>query len=137
MSAPAAKAFLGRGWAFPVVPAARGDVAMAEYEQDVEQAIRIILATNRHERPMRPDFGAGLDDFVFEPLSTTTAALVRQRVEEALVTWEPRIDRIEVGVRPVRPGDRELRIEVGYRVRATNTFYNLVHPFYLLEAAPS
>jgi phage baseplate assembly protein W len=138
MTGPAsAKAFLGRGWAFPVAPAADGDVAMAEYEDDVEQAIRIILGTNRDERPMRADFGAGLDDFAFEPLSTTTAALVRQRVEEALVLWEPRIDRVEVRVHPVRPGDHELRIEIDYRVRATNTFYNLVHPFYLLEAEPS
>jgi len=133
MSALEGKAFLGRGWAFPVAPVA-GDVAMAEHEVDVHQAIRIILATDRGERAMRPDFGAGLGDFVFEPLTTTTSALVRQRVEEALVLWEPRIDQIHVTVRPVRAGERELRIEISYRVRATNTFYNLVYPFYLLES---
>lgn len=134
MSALEGKAFLGRGWAFPVA-SGTGDVAMVEHEEDVHQSIRIVLGTNRGERPMRPDFGAGLGDFVFEPLTTTTSALVRQRVEEALVLWEPRIDRVQVTVRPVRAGERELRIEIGYRVRATNTFYNLVYPFYLLEAA--
>ena len=135
MSVPAGKAFLGRGWAFPVEPGPGGDVALAEYEDDVRQAIRLILATNRGERAMRSDFGAGLGDFVFEPLSTTTMALVRQRVEEALVLWEPRIDHVEVSVAPVHAGDRELRIDIGYRVRSTNTFYNLVYPFYLLEGA--
>lgn len=134
MSALDGKAFLGRGWAFPVAAAA-GDVAMAEHESDVHQAIRIILGTDRGERAMRPDFGAGLGDFLFEPLTSTTSALLRQRVEEALVLWEPRIDQIQVTVRPVRPGERELRIDISYRVRATNTFYNLVYPFYLLEAA--
>ena len=133
MSAPAGRAFLGRGWAFPVAPSG-GDVEMAAYEQDVHQSVAIILGTNRGERVMRPDFGAGLKDFVFEPLSTTTAALVRRRVEQALVEWEPRIDQLEVRVAPARAGDRELRIELAYRVRATNTFYNLVYPFYLLEA---
>jgi phage baseplate assembly protein W len=128
-------AFLGRGWAFPVEQA-EGDVAMAEYEEDVRQSIRIILGTNRGgERVMRPDFGAGLDDFVFEPLTTTTAALVRQRVEETLILWEPRIDSVDVRVQPMRAGERQLQIAIDYRVRATNTFYNLVYPFYLLEAA--
>jgi hypothetical protein len=134
MNVPAGKAFLGRGWAFPVARA-DGDISMAAYEEDVRQSIRIILGTARGSRAMRPDFGAGLDDFVFEPLSTTTAALVRQRVEESLVLWEPRIDSIEVRVRPVHVADRELQIEIEYRVRETNTFYNLVYPFYLLEAS--
>jgi phage baseplate assembly protein W len=134
MNVPTGKAFLGHGWAFPVARA-DGDVAMVAYEDDVRQSIRIILGTGRGSRAMRPDFGAGLEDFVFESLSTTTAALVRQRVEESLVLWEPRIDSIEVGVRLVRPSDRELQIEIDYRVRETNTFYNLVYPFYLLEAS--
>jgi phage baseplate assembly protein W len=134
MTALDGKAFLGRGWAFPVA-AATGDVAMVEHEADVHQSIRIILGTDRGERAMRPDFGAGLGEFVFAPLTTTTYALVRQRVEEALVLWEPRIDQLQVSVLPGRAGEYELRIDISYRVRATNTFYNLVYPFYLLEAA--
>src|SRR4051812_33475886 len=95
------KAFLGRGWTYPGQPDASGtDIALSAHEEDVRQAVRIILETNRGERLMRPDFGAGLGDFVFEPLSTTTYALIRQRVEEALVTWEPRIhlERVDVAV---------------------------------------
>ena len=81
---------------------------------------------------MRPDFGAGLQALVFEPINTTTMALVRHRVEEALIVWEPRIDRITVQVEADPPQGR-LMIEIRYRVRTTNTFYNLVYPFYLLE----
>jgi hypothetical protein len=134
MTAPVDRAFLGCGWAFPV-SAAPGDVAMAAYEDDVRQSVRIILATNYGERAMRPDFGAGLGDFVFAPVTSTTRGLVRHRVEQALVLWEPRIDHIAVSVRQGRAADRELLIEIDYRVRPTNTFYNLVYPFYLLEAA--
>ena len=129
-----AKAFLGTGWAYRV--RARGDardVELAEHEEDVRQAVRIILETGRGERAMRPDFGAGLDDFMFEPLNTTTRALIKHRVEEALITWEPRIrvEAVEVLLSPSERSRVDVRIE--YSVRATNTFYNLVYPFYARE----
>jgi phage baseplate assembly protein W len=128
------KGFLGRGWAFPVQATADGgDVALAEYEEDVRQAVRIILETNRGERVMRPEFGAGLGDFVFEPLNTTTMALIRHRVEESLVTWEPRIRVEQIDVRFDATVRSRVDIVIEYRVRATNTFYNLVYPFYLQE----
>src|SRR5689334_10810104 len=126
------KSFLGRGWNFPAGLDKAGDVATAVDVEDIQQAITIILGTAQGERLMRPDFGAGLQALVFEPINTTTMALVRHRVEEALINWEPRIDRITVAVTAEPPQGR-LMIEIHYRVRTTNTFYNLVYPFYLLE----
>jgi phage baseplate assembly protein W len=131
---PASKAFLGRGWAFPVRPGSTGAIGMAAYEEDVRQAILIILRTNPGERIMRPDFGAGLDALVFEPIGATTMALVKHRVEQALILWEPRIDQIGVDVE-ASPKDGRLDIAIRYRVRTTNTFYNMVYPFYLREAS--
>ena len=131
------RAFLGRGWAFPLATGADGEIAQAEYEEDVHEAVRLVLGTDPGERVMRPDFGSGLHALVFEPLTATTQALVKHRVEEALVRWEPRIDVLNVGVR-VKPGpDAAVLVEVDYRVRSTNTFYNLVYPFYLAEGRPS
>lgn len=132
MIEPDDKAFLGKGWAFPVGPDAMGEIALSAYEEDIRQSVLIILGTAQGERVMRHDFGAGLNALVFEPINTTTMALVRHRVEEALVTWEPRIDQITVAVTADQPQGR-LMIEIHYRVRATNIFYNLVYPFYLLE----
>ncbi len=127
-----AKAFLGRGFAFPVRVDASGALALAEYEDDIRQAIRIVLDTEPGERVMRPDFGAGLRAVLFEPMNQHTTALIRHRVEQSLVLWEPRIDSIGVAVRADVPAAR-LDIDVRYRVRTTNTFYNLVYPFYLQE----
>jgi phage baseplate assembly protein W len=127
----AASAFLGVGWAFPVAADA-GRVRVAAYEEDVAQAIRIILGTDPGERVMRPDFGAGLSAFVFEPMNPTTLEALRQRVHDALVDWEPRIDVEAVTVTP-RPDAGQVLIEMRYRVRATNTVRNLVYPFYLQE----
>jgi uncharacterized protein len=130
------RAFLGVGWAFPLRLAADRSVETAVYEEDVRESIRIILGTRRGERVMRPDFGAGLEDFVFESISTTTIELLKKRVEEALIDWEPRIDVLKVEVKDERTRGR-LLIGLDYRVRSTNTHYNLVHPFYLQEGGAS
>jgi uncharacterized protein len=127
------KAFLGVGWAFPPGVEADGKIAEAAYDEDIHQAIRIILGTNPGERVMRPDFGAGLSSFVFEPVNTTTMALLQTRVREALIAWEPRIDVEAVNVTTEAVERNRLLIEMTYRVRATNTVHNLVYPFYLEE----
>jgi phage baseplate assembly protein W len=134
---PNVKAFLGRGWAYTIGFDQQGAVALAEYEEDVREGILIVLGTNHGERVMRPDFGAGLRDFLFEPISTTTMALLQHRVEEALITWEPRIDSITVSVESPTPELGRVDIEITYRVRLTNTFYNLVYPFYVEEGRVS
>jgi phage baseplate assembly protein W len=131
--AEAKKAFLGIGWSFPVCLAADGRISTVAFEEDIAQAIRIILGTDRGERIMRPDFGAGLNTFVFELVNQTTIELIKTRVRETLVDWEPRIDLLAVKV-TTDPSERNrLLIDITYRVRATNAVNNLVYPFYLQE----
>jgi phage baseplate assembly protein W len=138
MAAPVTpKAFLGVGWSFPPCTAADGSTLIAKYENDVAQAIRIIIGTDWGERVMRPDFGAGLRSFVFGPLNQTTIQQVQTRVQESLVTWEPRID-VESVTAAIDTTERsKLLITVLYRVRSTNTRNNLVYDFYLQEGAAS
>ena len=124
---------LGTGVAFPFRGDGRGHIAMSTGEVDVEQAIRIILGTNPGERVMRPDFGAGLDDFLFEPITPGTLERVRRRVEEALIDFERRIDVLRVEVKPGGAPVNRLDIAIDYRVRSTNALHNLVYPFYFEE----
>lgn len=128
-------AVLGRGWAAPARLDPLGEAAQAAGPEKVRQSVLLILGTRRGERVMRPDFGAGLEDMVFEPVTAATAALVRLRVEQGLAAWEPRIDvrGVEVSVADRAAGRLDVRID--YRIRATNTFYNLVYPFHLHEGA--
>lgn len=135
MAAPQiSSTFLGRGWAFPVHVEA-GQAATAAYDEDVRQAILIILGTNPGERVMRPDFGAGLSAFVFEPLNPATMESLRQRVLESLIDWEPRIDVERVTATADVASVGKVLIEMSYRVRATNSHANLVYPFYLEEGS--
>jgi phage baseplate assembly protein W len=123
--------FLGVGWKFPVGLDRQGEVALSRYEDDVRQAMWIILSTAPGERLMRPDFGCGIQEYVFAPNNTRTAGLVRFHVEEALTRWEPRIELEGVKVQPDPGHPAVLLVSIDYRVRATDSRFNLVYPFYL------
>ena len=129
--------FLGKGVSFPLRPAATerdGPLEMAAYEESVRQAIWIILGTAKGERVMRPDFGCGIYDLVFEVNSASTAARVAQEISAALLFHEPRIDVLNIDVQPSSGGEA-LLISIDYQVRATNNAFNMVYPFYL-ERSP-
>ena len=128
------KDFLGRGWAMPVgLDPATGFVLAVEYEEDIRQSIRIILETARGERVMRPNFGCGIHDLVFEAVDSTTLQRIRSEVEEALRRYEARIDVLGVTADEDATADGKLLVEVEYRVRRTNQVGNLVFPFYFRE----
>src|ERR687892_708914 len=123
---------LGSGIAFPLQVDRRGGVALASDETDVDQAIHLILGTARGERPMRPEFGCGIHDYVFASPDATTAGLLADEVERALARWEPRIEVDGVTVTS-DPGDpATLYIDVRYTILGSNDPRNLVFPFYVL-----
>jgi phage baseplate assembly protein W len=120
------KEFLGRGWAFPFqFDPATGEVAMSEYEENIRQSILLIISTKPGERPMLPAFGCKIHQFLFAPNTRTTANMIAFHVRTALKRWEPRIE-VE-GVRAATGRTGEVRIEVDYRIVATNSPQNLVH----------
>jgi uncharacterized protein len=123
--------FLGRGWQFPIVPGADGRLGFAQAEASIEQALWLILDTAPGERVMNPEFGCGIHDLVFGPNTTLARADVEAQVRSALVRFEPRIDVL--GVSADAPESNVIVIRVDYRVRAVNTFNNLVYPFYISE----
>jgi phage baseplate assembly protein W len=127
--------FLGTGWAFPIRVDEQGAIVPVTAEDAVRQAIWLVLSTAAGERVMRPTAGAGLADLVFAPNSPATQGMVVSAVRDALVEQEPRIDVLDVTATP-DPGDgTRLNIEIDYAVRATNSRFNLVHPFYLQQPA--
>ena len=129
-------AFLGRGWAFPPAFSAAGtQVEMVEGDDDIEQSLALLLATRRGERVMLPDFGCDLSEFLFAEITPALVGQVRDLVGDAILNHEPRVLLNEVDVSDARAGEGLLLISIDYTVRATNSRFNLVYPFYLLEAA--
>ena len=126
------KPFLGKGLAFPVSDDGNGNLKTAQYEESVSQSVLIILGTAKGERVMRPDFGCGIYDLVFELNTATTIARIIQEVQDALLRFEPRIDVVDV---QINQEDDKLLISIDYQIRTTNNVFNLVYPFYL-ERSP-
>ena len=125
---------IGSGLAFPLQVDRRGGIALARDETDIEQAIELILGTAPGERPMRPEFGCGVHDFVFDSVDATTVGRMELAIRDALDRWEPRVfvETVEFNLDEVADG--RLIIDIGYRVRVTNTMRNLVSPFYVIPA---
>ena len=129
-----ARDFLGRGWSFPVgVDPATGRVVSASSEEDIRQAIRLILGTGKGERMMRPEFGCSLRSFVFDHMDYTTQTQMEREAQEALIRWEPRITDVQVRVERDPGDDGCVLLHISYVVRATNNPYNLVYPYYINE----
>ena len=123
---------LGTGLSFPLSVDRRGGIALASGETDVDQAIEIILSTAPGERPMRPEFGCGVHDFVFDTIDAATVGRLETEIRRALDRWEPRIVLEEVDFDLSEMGEGRLLINIGYRLRATNHKRNLVYPFYVI-----
>jgi len=131
MADPQRDNFLGRGWSYPPsFDRDAGSVAMVADEQDIEESLRILFGTQRGERLFHPKYGLDVNDLLFEAMSTTMRTLLEDRVKIGILIYEPRIEPLAVTVHSQEPASGELHIELDYRVRATNSRYNLVFPFY-------
>lgn len=128
------RSFLGKGWRFPIeVDATTGKIKMSAYEDDIAEAIRIILWTAKGERVMRPDFGCGVQNYLFGFTDETTLKLLESDIQEAIRVWEPRVHEVEVRTVLDHASPAKLLIHVSYVVRSTNNLFNQVYPFYIHE----
>ena len=123
--------FIGSGWSFPIEVDGGGQVVLAGDDDKVRQAIELVLRTSPGERVMRPGFGCGIHELVFDTISDELLGKIDSAVTSALQTWEPRIDVLGVGTREDPEDPTRLLIEIDYRVRTTNSRFNLVFPFYV------
>jgi phage baseplate assembly protein W len=124
--------FIGSGWGFPVRVDPTGRIALVSREREVEEAIRLILSTAYGERPMRPEFGCAIHDFIFAPADASTAGRIAYEVEQSLERWEPRIQVMGVEVTFDPEDVSTLYINISYALRGSNDPRNLVFPFYII-----
>ena len=129
-----AKEFLGKGWKFPVsVDPETGRIRSASSEEDIQEAVRLILLTGKGERMMQPEFGCNLRGFLFGDMDYTARTEIEQEVRDALIRWEPRITDVQVQIEMDSRDSACLLINIFYVVRSTNNPYILVYPYYINE----
>jgi uncharacterized protein len=125
---------IGQGWKFPVRVNASGRLDYSSGPDRIRDAIWIVLNTSPGERVMRPTFGAGVRDFVFSPNSAVMRTRLSSAISKALVTWEPRIEIVNIDVSALDEPNL-VNISIDYTIRTTNELFNLVFPLYLQEGA--
>ncbi len=126
---------IGKGWTFPIRPTPEGKLSLVSGEEKIRQSLLLILSTAPGERKMYPEFGCGIHDLVFQPNTEMLHARVQNQVRDALIRYEPRIDVVDVRVEMPPEARNFLIVRIDYRIRTSNSFYNLVYPFFLTEGA--
>lgn len=126
--------FLGTGWSYPpefVIET--GEVSMTCDEEDIEASLKILLGTALGERFLNPKYGLDLHEMLFDPMSTTMATFLEDRARIALLIYEPRINLLALELDTSAQLEGRVSLVVDYEVRATNSRFNLVYPFYLSD----
>lgn len=126
--------FLGNGWSFPPQFDAGRGVIMTADEDDIQASLKILFGTTPGERFLVPKYGLDMHELMFEPMSTTMRTLLTDRVRTAILIYEPRIKLLNLQIDNPDPGEGTLRILLEYEVRATNSRFNLVFPFYRTDS---
>ena len=127
---------IGTGVSFPLRVDRLGAVAVSSGNSDVQEAIDIILGTAPGERPMRPEFGCGIHNYIFDTIDASMLGKVEYEIRSALDRWEPRIEVLEITPDLARVDEGVLMLEITYSLVATNDVRNLVYPFYLIPQEP-
>lgn len=126
--------FLGRGWSFPPqFDVIHKSVMMTENVDDIRNSLSILLSTIVGERVMNVSYGCNLEPYVFESMDTTTITILKDKITTAILFFEARIETERIHMNTERLWEGLLLIEIDYKIRATNSRYNFVYPFYKEE----
>lgn len=109
----------GRGIGFPPRIGADGRVTWSTGPQNIRECIQIILLTEPRERLMLPQFGGGLQKFLFEPNTVTSHRIIQHHITQSLERWEPRIRLNSVTVEPDSKDPQAAVITINYNLAAT------------------
>ncbi len=127
------KEFLGTGWKFPLTLDGQGAFTLVSEDEDIREAIVIILSTVQGERVMRPEFGCGIQNYVFSIMNSSNLMMIEKEIERALILYEPRIKVEEINAQTDASEGGKLIVNIEYTVLSSNSRFNMVYPFYLTE----
>jgi phage baseplate assembly protein W len=126
-----AREILGRGVRFPFRPGLDGGFSLIEGEDNLDQAMILLLSTALGERQMRFEFGSDLPRMIFEPITSATLVELEEAARIALRDWEPRVLVREVRADPDPVLESKVTLSITFDIPQTNSRRNLVFPFFL------
>jgi hypothetical protein len=126
--------FLGAGWSFPPeFNKSTADATMVSGVTDIDQSLKILFSTFSGERIMVPEYGCKLVEFLFEDIDSTLISQISDKITNAILYFEPRINLIDVDIDTTQYLDGVIYIRLDYVIKQTNSRNNSVYPYYLNE----
>ena len=133
-----ANSFLGTGWSFPPqFDRNTQQPEMVSAVKDIEQSLNVLLSTSLGERVMLPDYGCDLTNYLFESLDSAVIGYIKNRVNNSILFYEPRITVEKIDVTADDSTDLlegRFTITVQYSIPGTNSRFNYVYGYYQTEA---
>ena len=118
---------LGIGIAFPFTrDKTTNDLLVLRYEDNIKSCILWLLSTRIGERLMNEDCGTTIMSALFGNIDGLADALPIQ-IKEAIARFEPRV--VNVTTKTERIGINDLRITIGWTVKATGNRDSYVYPY--------
>ncbi|MFV0605085.1 MAG: GPW/gp25 family protein [Niabella sp.] len=128
--------FLGKGWQFPPqFSKETATVIITENETDINNSLQVLLTTAITERIMQPRYGCDARKWIFESMDTGTQTLMRDTIETAILYYEPRIEVLGLDFSAEKITEGLIAIIIEYKIKATNSRFNFVFPYYLHEGS--
>lgn len=72
------------------------DVSIKTDDEAVKRSIRNLLMLKKNEKPFHPEINPGIYDLLFENPGPVVAVYGKQKIQEAIRLYEPRIDKLDV-----------------------------------------
>ena len=107
---------------------------MTSDEVDINASLQILLGTTVGERFLQPKYGLNLRGLIFEPMSTTMLTALKDEAKLAILIYEPRINLLSIDLDTSTQLEGRISLVIEYEIRATNSRYNLVFPFYTSDS---
>ena len=103
---------------------------MVADQQEIEESLSILFSTQLGERLFHNDYGSSLIDYQFAGNDNITELRIKDMITRAVQKHEPRItlNRLEVDTDNIMEG--KISISLIYTIKATNSSYNMVYPYY-------
>ena len=116
------------GWGFPPQFYHNGkDIWLVSDEDDVREALEILLSTALTERLNHADFGCDLQQYMFEEINRTLVTEIQRMILNAIYDYEPRVKVEEIEISEAEEDAKVLFINIRYLIVDTNSEDNLVH----------
>lgn len=108
---------------------------MVSEDPDIQESLTILMSTRPGERLMHPTYGCGIHEIIFESINESTITEMKDRIQRAILFFEPRITVENILIDLEEEMNGTLRILVEYTIRTTNARSNMVYPFYFKEGS--